>query len=508
MEVRMSDEEGVRRSIVEATVEHYSLLAETQEVNAKVASASGNALSCVRRLNDSLGRLQTLSQEMIRVGKQWRREKQIALGTVSQHQKLLAFLEAPAVLEDCIRNEMYHEALMVLEHINRSAQTMATVALFRRVEMEARCNLERALSEIVLPRLAEQLTVASAVKVTTFFRRLGVGEGQVRQLFLWKRAEYVDGLLREAEESGVPYSRIFRYVTAFKVHVTETILQYAACFSPTIENGSCSELAAWCHERAYVFLEGFRASLEKITNGSELASVIEECNSCCATTTLLQMDVSGLINESLISRARALFAEQIVLAMQSYSASMLAFSWRPSNGLQCASSQKRVETAPSSSNGIMSPPLSLVQWLPLAYALNGVLTAFNTIRKCVVPGVELFCAAKLEGLLQTIAKDLSRDKDLLMAMEGGEKQFYLLFVEAFVNDFYPHVLTCMRELLGEDAQRLLINGVRESIESLRSLLFMESSTTQSGAPQQQMTDAAGTPADIQGDRITPNVVGA
>ncbi|RNF23494.1 putative oligomeric golgi complex component 8 [Trypanosoma conorhini] len=516
MEASMTDEEGVRRGIVEAAVEHYSLLSETQDVNAKVAAASGNALSCVKRLNDSLGKLQALSQAMARVGQQWRREKQVVLGTVAQHQKLLAFLEAPAVLDDCIRNEMYHEALMVLEHITRSAQPMKKVELFRRVEVEVRCNLERALTEVVFPRLAQQLTVASAVKVTTFLRRLGVEESQIRRLFLWKRAECMDGLLCEAEESGVPYSRIFRYLAAFKVHVGEAILQYTACFSPTIASGACSELVAWCHERAYVFLDGFRASLEKITNGSELASVIEECNSCSATATLLHMDVSGLINESLISRVKTLFAEQIALSTQSYTASMLTFSWRPSTGLQWSPSPKRAEPT-SSSSASMSPPLSLVQWLPLAYALNGLLTAFNAIRKCVVPGVELFCVAKVEGLLQTVAKDLARDKELLMAMEeGGEKQVYLLFVGAFVNDFYPHVLVCMRELLGDEAERLLANSMRGSIEGLRSILPMGGCTTPcaTSSPQRQqqrqeeeVTDAASLPARPKSDGVAPDVVG-
>ncbi|ESL07947.1 oligomeric golgi family complex component 8 [Trypanosoma rangeli SC58] len=248
--------------------------------------------------------------------------------------------------------------------------------------------------------------------------------------------------------------------------------------------------------------------LEKITNGSELASVIEECNSCSATATLLHMDISGLLNESLISRVKTLFAEQIALSMQSYTASMATFSWRTSTGLQWSSSLKRAEPT-SSSSANMSPPLSLLQWLPLAYALNGLLTAFNTIRKCVVPGVMLFCVAKVEGLLQTVAKDLARDKELLMAMEGGEKQVYLLFVEAFVNDFYLHVLVCMRELLGNDAECLLENGMRGSIESLRSILPTERHTTSCETPQeeQQVMNAASFSTDPQGFSVAPNAVG-
>lgn len=484
MEAETGDEARVRRSIVEATVEHYSVLLETQEVNAKVASVSANALSCVRRLNDSLSKLQTLSQAMVRVGQQWRQEKRVALCTVAQQQKLLAFLEAPALLDSCIRDELYHESIMVLEHIMRAAQPFGRVELFSRLEGEVRCTLEKALAEVVLPRLAGPLTAASAVKVTTFFRRLGVEEGQIRQLFLCKRAEYVDRLLREAEESCVPYSRIFKYVTAFKVHVGEAIMQYAACFSLTMENESCNEVIDWCHERAYVFVDRFRASLEKITNGSELASVVEQCRSSSTSATLVHMDVSGLVNEALIARVRALFAAQIDLAVQSYKTAMMMFSWQQPNKLRQNSAQRQEEGAPPLAATI-SPPVSLLQWLPLAHALNGMLTAFNTIRKCIVPGVELFCVAKVEGLLQTIVQDLTRDKELLMAVEGGEKEAYLLFVDAFVNDFYPHVLACVRTLLSGEAERLLMNGMCGGVEGLRSVLPLEGNSTTSGVSQQQ-----------------------
>ncbi|KAH9600455.1 Conserved oligomeric Golgi complex subunit 8 [Trypanosoma melophagium] len=496
MDVDINDESRVRRDIVEATVEYYPLLSETQEVNVTVASASANALACVTRLGMTVSRLQGLNHAMLRVGQQWRREKQTALATVAQHQKLLAFLEAPAVLDDCIRNEMYHEALMVLEHITRSAHPMDKVQLFRRVENEVRYSLEKGLADVVLPRLAEQLTVASAVKVTTFFRRLGLEESQIRLLFLAKRAEYIDGLLYEAEESGMPYSRIFRYVTAFKVHVSEAILQYTACFSPESENGSCNELVGWSHERAYVFVKSFRASLEKISNGSELASVIEQCFNSASTVALVHMDVSSLVNEALISRVKSLFADQVALAVQSYTASMMTFSWRPPNGLQWGSLQRRTETPAPPPTGTTTkgtaislpppipPPVTLVQWMPLAYALNGLLTAFNTIRKCVVPGVEQFCVTRVEGLLQTMAKDLARDKELLMAVEGGEKQVYLHFVDAFVHDFYPHVLSCVRLLLSDDAQRLLASGMHSSIESLRSILPLESTSTTCDAKEQ------------------------
>nr|CCC95693.1 unnamed protein product [Trypanosoma congolense IL3000] len=478
MDTGTNEELRVRTNIIEAMVQNFPLLLHTREVNVKVATSSDNALSCVTRLNDSLAKLQTLSQTMGRVGQLWRREKQIALRAVEQHQKLLAFLEVPSVLKDCIRNEMYHEALVVLNRIMTSAQSVESLELFCRVRGETLNVLQHSLEELVLPRLAQQLTVASAVKLTAFLRRLGVEEQRIRWLFLLKRAEYVDGYMHEAVGTGTPYLRIFRYLTGFKVHVSEVVLQYTACFSADAGDSSSIELVGWCHERSFAFLERLRACLERISNGSELASVIEQCSNCASAAALVHMDVSGIINQALSSRVKSLFAEQISLATQSYSASMATFSWRPPSDAQQQPLPRDTKTA--APRDATPPPVSLLQWLPLAYALNGILTAFNTIRKCVIPGIELFCVAKVAGLLRIIAKDLTRDRGILMAVEGGEKHSYLLFVNVFMHDFYFHVLSCVQELLGDDARRLLDRDMYRTMHDLRNLLPQDGTPAEEG----------------------------
>ncbi|KAG8340124.1 putative oligomeric golgi complex component 8 [Trypanosoma vivax] len=499
MNHEVSDESRVRHSIVEATVEHFALFTETQDVNARVAAAAGNSLNTVERLSDSLSKLQKLSQAIVSAGQQWREKKQVALNAVAQHPKLLVFLEAPALLSDCLRKEMYHEALAVLEHIRRSVQSMENIELFCRLEDETRATLENALGELVLPRLAGQLTVASAVKITTFFRRLGVPEAQIRRIFLQKRGEYVSGLFQDAENNKVPHSRIFGYLTVFKVYVIDVVLQFCACFSPDTESGLCCDLAEWCHRRAFIFVQYLRSSLEKITNGSELASIIEQCSVCGSAAAQVHMDVSSLVNEAIAARVRGLLEEHLSQAAQSYATSMATFSWRPPSGSLWSAPQCPKEGGGVVKDGPASAPLCLLQYLPLAYVLNGILTAFNTIRKCVVPGVELFCISRVEEIVRMMANDLAQDKDLLLAVESDEKQAYLQFVNAFVCDFYPHVLICVQELLGDKPKHVLENRMRSAIESLRSLIPSQIDSCQAeivqqsfeGQPQTELTPMVG-----------------
>lgn len=474
-----SEEARVRRAIIDSAVENYDLLAQSQETNKKVSGASTEAQLESNLLGDDLVKLQTYTQSMTQAGSQWRKEKLILNSAVVQHQKLLSLMEAPGLVDDCIRNDMYHEALLVLEHMTRSYKYAGQVELFQRLHSEMRRTLETDLEEVVLPRLSGPMTVDAAFKVVTFLRRLGFVNEQLRGLFLQRRGAYVDRMMQDAESSPVPYSRILKCTTVYKVHVSEVILQYSACFpSPSKSTEGLAwddELREWCHVRSSHFLRVFAAAMDSLSNGSELALVVEQCHSCSASVAKVHLDVAASLNDIIVRNVKRLFAEQMANAVNAYKTSMLTFSWRmpsyTSSSLEMSGRDGGNSGGPMAGVGKggigSSPPMQLAQWLPLAYALNGFLSAANSIRKCLLPGLDIFCCERIEDLLRHIAGDLLRDGELMASMDRAERGVFSSFVTAFVDCFYPYLLQCTSALLGGQMERWVESGVGELIQRLR-----------------------------------------
>ncbi|KPI86555.1 putative oligomeric golgi complex component 8 [Leptomonas seymouri] len=468
------EEARVREAIVDCAVAHYDLLANAHASNVSAAAISSSAEDTVKGLTGSLQTLQSSSQLLHFAGQTWRQEKAQLRGAVMSHQKLVTMMEAPALVEECVRHNMFHEALLIFEHVMMLCQHMSDVYVFQRLQAEMVDAMELVVETHVLPMLSGPLSVDTAYKAISLLRRLGCSPAYLRSLFLWSRAVFVAQLMQEAEASTVPYSRILKYVTVYKVHVSEATLQYKACFLSNTEaqhRGAAQELSLWCQEQAHRFVSLMSAALQHLCNGSELALVIQQCSSCATTTVRVRTDVSGLLGGVLVEKVRSLFADGMRQARMTYRTAMKTSSWRVSvychnTNLTCLTV---IDTPATVSD---TPAVQLAQWLPLAYAVNGILSSFNAIRKCLLPGVEASCGEEVYHLVVEVAQDMLTDTPLLYTMDNAEKGVYATFVKAFKRLYYPYVVHLVGRILGSAHRELMEDRLQGVMRNVDELLFL------------------------------------
>jgi hypothetical protein len=467
-----AEEARIRQEIVDAAVLHYSVFSAAFTANQTTEAAFRDSTRVVQQLQQALGSLQQKSQDLSNFGGSWRKEKQLAANALIQHQKLLELLEAPQTMEVCVRGEMYHEALLVMEHVFAIAETERHLPLVRRIEMEMQASLRKMLESVVLPRLASSISLALALKIVTFLRRLKCNEQVLRSLFLQRRAEFIESLLRDAEStSQSAYSFLSKYMAIYKVHVTEVASQFYSCFagpslgSPCGEGDQCNrrmcdELTLYCQRRAAHLIRTFETRLQVVTNGAELSSLVEQCSSCGLVASKVGIDVSAILIGLSTERIRHLFASQIASAALSFRAAMSSFSWR-------APSSTYSGRNPADVHG--GPPVSLLQFLPLAYALNGFLTACNEVRKCAATSIAMDCSSEVIGLLKLICADLRKVQQSSAMLDAHEQQGLKLYLHAFVTDFFAHVIHSMEKLFSETPQaaRRVAEALEQDIRNLQ-----------------------------------------
>ncbi|CAJ1029220.1 Dor1-like family, putative [Leishmania lindenbergi] len=471
MAAASAEEARVRQSIVNCAVDHYELLINAQAANVVAASLSRSAEDTANGLTTSLQTLHSWSKLLQCAGQSWRQEKAQLHSAVMSHQKIVALMESPALVEECVRHTMFHEALLIFEHVLMLCQHMSDVRVFQRLQREVVDTMEQAVDTYVLPMLSGALTVDTAYKAISLLRRLGGTPASLRALFLRSRAAYICQLLQGAESSVVPYSLILKYVTVYKVHVNEVTLQYKACFPPNTEaqqRETTEELSLWCQEQAHMFMHLMAAALQHLHNGSELALVVQQCGSCASASARMHTDVLGLLGSILVQKVHRLFADGMRQARTTYRTAMQTSSWRVS--VYCHNN-----TTLKSSTVINAPPtigdtpaVQLAQWLPLAYALNGILSSFNAVHKCLLPGAEALCGEEVRQLVCEVAQDMLSDAPLLDTMYDAERVVFVTFVKAFQRLWYPYVLHLVDRILGpahredlEDHTQALMHGIGE-----------------------------------------------
>ncbi|GET90244.1 oligomeric golgi complex component 8, putative [Leishmania tarentolae] len=476
MATASAEEARVRQSIVNCAVDHYELLTNAQAANMAAASLSSSAEDIAKELTASLQTLNSWSQLLQHAGQSWRQEKAQLHNAAMGHQKVLALMESPALVEECVRQTMFHEALLIFDHVMMLCQHMSDVQVFQRLQKEMVKTMEQAVDSHVLPMLSGVLTVDTAYKAVSLLRRLGGCSEMLRILFLRSRTSYIRQLLQEAESSMVPLSLILKYITVYKMHVNEVTLQYKACFLSNTEaeqRQATEELSLWCQEQACMFMRLMSAALQRLHNGSELALVVQQCSSCASASARVHTDVLGLLSRVFVQKVHGIFADGMQQARTTYRTAMQTSSWRVS--VYCHNNSNL-----TTSTVIKAPPtigdtpaVQLSQWLPLAYALNGMLSSFNSIRKCLLPGVEAPCGEEVRQLVCEVGQDMLNDVPLLGTMYSAEREVFVTFVKAFQQLWYPYVLHLVGRLLGpahredlEDRTQALMHDVEELLFSI------------------------------------------
>ena len=465
-----ADELRIKREIVDAAVSNFQVFKAAFEANDAIVQRFSEAAQTTPKLQAALEQLQSQSKSLVQVGQTWRTDKQVATAAVAQHQKLLELLEAPQTIDVCVRSEMYHEALLALEHVHSFAAAYGdrstasddkkgTPMLIAKLLRDVNATLQKLLTTVVIPRLATNISLSLAIKLTTFLRRLGVGEPQLRQLFLAKRSEHIDSLTSEAEASSTAaYSCLTRLLTAMKVQGSEVVTQFHACFSPqptregqtsTTARSSalmCDELAHWTALRTSHFVQLFERKLPQIGSCAEIASLMEQSHNASGVLAKVGLDMTPILIDLLTERIVAIFVAQISGAEQSYAAAMSAHAWKSQPSSFPTQRQPQVVEGSTPAGSTLAPPVVLLHLLPLSYAMNGVLTACNDIRKCAVPAAAGRCTQELTRFLLRIADDITSAQATSGLLDESEQKGVTAFADAFVCDFLPHVVKCLERL--------------------------------------------------------------
>lgn len=158
-----------------------------------------------------------------------RRRAQIVL----EHQdKLEDLLDIPQLVDTCVRNGYYHEAMELTSHTRQLVSHYPDVPLVHSISAQVDSIMQLQLSQLVAS-LREPVKLPVLVKSIGFLRKMGsLEEDELRLAFLESRAQRWRDHVKEHvdKERSEPTRYVRRYVDAFRELQYDTIVQYTAIF--------------------------------------------------------------------------------------------------------------------------------------------------------------------------------------------------------------------------------------------------------------------------------------
>lgn len=365
---------------------------------------------------------------------------------LDNHAVLLDILEIPPLMETCVRNGYYSEAMDLSAHVQRLQLRHPTISLIAEIASQVRVASELMLTQLV-SLLRRPIKLPAAMNVVGYLRRMETFESEVelRMVFLKCRGDYFSGLIEtlkkenlngfnKNERGGVEaFEYLKKYIDLQREQLFDIITQYWSIFSEdhvqsvsayTLPLASFSSTTSTTSTTAATILPDyiihllitFRQTLAThiphITDTSYLSSLLTQLMYCGMSLGRVGLDFRHLVTTYFEAAVHTIITRLIVAAERDTVGRLTEARTKneaPSTWMSVkapSASSISFQPAPPTSAITINPPTLLMDYPPLAVLTNDLLSLFNALRLLAPASVLKGVHSRLERAYDAIAAAL------------------------------------------------------------------------------------------------------
>ena len=467
----------------------YPTFLSLHNTTSTLSSSLSSLSSSLDSLLSALPSLETSARTFAQETRDIQKERRKASLVLEQHDKLSDVLSLPLLLDSCVRNHSYNEALLLANHASSLVQRFPANPLVQSVKADCDARVQAMLSQL-LGTLSEQAKLPALFRAVTFLRKMGVFDEQELALaFLTGRGTFLEGALKavdvekkslegDADRDKEMYARFLKkYVDVWREGVYDVVSQYTTIFldraQPTSDAPSESLhilLRMFTSHYLQSLLALLREILQLIPDPSLLNSLLTQLTYCANSFARIGMDFKPLLAPIFVHAVRHGLTKEFKDALDTwYEKIPGTAAWK---GKAKAMSPKRpseIFVAPSvlshlphaisaqletSKTGPANvPPQILVSYPPLALFVNALLTTLNGLRLLAPVELRDDLVRALQGTLAEggraflqYAKDRPwHDLKSQVEVEDKESEILTSVASAYYTVLVPFVIRALSE---------------------------------------------------------------
>ncbi|KAH7437594.1 hypothetical protein KP509_05G079700 [Ceratopteris richardii] len=449
-------------------VGHYRAFIVAAEALHSIGEEMTSVDKHLENLISEIPQLTSGCNEFVESGYQILDKRNLNQMLLTNHSIILDLLEIPQLMDTCVRNGNYDEALDLESFVSKLATMHSKLPVIQSLVADVKQITQSMLSQL-LQRLRSNIQLPECLRVIGYLRRLGVfTELEMRLQFLRCRDTWLAGILDDLDQ-GNTYDYLKRIADCHRVHIFDVVTQYRAIFtddtSGNEEKYDGGLLYSWAMHRITLHLAVLHALLPKISDGMSLATILEQCMYCGMSLGRVGMDLRGLLPPLFEKSIYNLFSSNMAATVENFQHVLDSHRWisLPTVG----TGNRMVGNEISNENA--DPPYILMEHPPLGAFVNGVLAALNELRHCAPVNLKDALASELQKALQAVSDSLLRYNATCMLREN-ESNLFMAMCRTFIEVACPYCLSCFQRCYPGSN---LIDS-KDLLENLRKLVFTAS----------------------------------
>ncbi|KAF3446068.1 hypothetical protein FNV43_RR11247 [Rhamnella rubrinervis] len=335
---------------------------------------------------------------------------------LANHSTLLDLLEIPQLMDTCVRNGNYDEALDLEAFVCKLSTMHPKLPVIQALAAEVGQITQSLLSQL-LQKLRSNIQA------------------------------WLTGILEDLDQRNA-YEYLKGMINCHRMHLFDVVNQYRAIFagdtSGSEENYDGGLLFSWAMHQITSHLKTLKVMLPKITEGGSLSNILDQCMVIlflfayvlCNGAWLGWTGFSGLLPSLFEEAVLNLFSKNMSTAVENFQLVLDSHRWVPLPAVGFPANSVGEDTQEE-----VTPPSYLMEHPPLAVFVNGVSAAMNDLRPCAPVSLKHVLAQELIKGLQAVSDSLLRYNTTRMLREN-ETGLFLSLCRAFIEVAYPHCATC------------------------------------------------------------------
>ncbi|OUS45052.1 oligomeric Golgi complex subunit 8 [Ostreococcus tauri] len=264
---RLDDEASrARRRLEDVSVRNYRAYIDAASAYAAVRREAKSCATLLETLEAQLPDLKRGCDAFEAGARKISSERTMCRRVMANSGAIGDLLEVPKLMDACVRNGHYDEALDLENFVAKMEATHGDIGLVKKIADEARQSSAEMLRGLV-GRLRVGIQLPECLRVVGYLRRLSAyDETTLRRTFLACREEYIANLVSDLDD-GNSYEYLKRLTDVHRVSLFDVVMQYRAIFSddagPEANSNevSGSLLYSWATHRISKYFELIVATL-------------------------------------------------------------------------------------------------------------------------------------------------------------------------------------------------------------------------------------------------------
>ncbi|XP_024979317.1 conserved oligomeric Golgi complex subunit 8 [Cynara cardunculus var. scolymus] len=433
------DAERIRRQMQEVAVNNYRAFISAADALVSIRHEVSSIDKHLESLIAEVPKLTSGCSEFIESAEKILEKRKMNQTLLANHSTLLDLLEIPQLMDTCVRNGNYDEALDLEAFVSKLSTMHPKLPVIQGLAADVRQTTQSLLSQL-LQKLRSNIQLPECLRIIGYLRRIGVySEYEMRLQFLRCRESWLSGILDELDQRNA-YEYLKGMVNCHRMHLFDVVNQYRAIFaddtSGSEENYDGGLLFSWAMHQIAAHLKTLKIMLPKITEGGSLSNILDQCMYCAMGLGWVGLDFRGLLPPLFEEAVLNLFSKNMSTAAENFQLVLDSHRWVPLPAVGFSSNSFGEESQED-----ITPPPSLMEHPPLAVFVNGVSAALNELRPCAPISFKHILAQELVKGLRTVSDSLLRYNTTRVLREN-ESALFLSLCRAFIEVAYPHCATC------------------------------------------------------------------